>query len=360
MIYKLELTEEMSSKKLIIPLGNNPKPCSSDIALFDDKKYSFELYCNDVPISMEKVFINGEEYNIHDLHKRKCPSFEGFFGWIQIRVPNDSQILVSPFIQVDTYDEDTYNNVKNMIQYISLRIKTDDWHSLDYLGIEDRYSHKNFTTLSLLRGIIGCYEGNYKHFFTNSRVRITDKKTVDAFEKLKYISSETIRYISTHPEQLIQQKGSCGLKWHGKSFIPRKTLIDTNGYTLDVYENQIVLGFLKHISEWLKRQETARTNKFFCFEDCFYESQTKEEKISSEDIKVLSEKIESLYKKYKRIFGKIQNVQVVVLPPNTHVFNNIMHYKKIYKYIKFWFCGGSINIAEKDSVMWKLMTSSKI
>lgn len=360
MSYKLELTEEKSSTKLIIPLQFNHKSSSSNITLFDDKKYSFKLYCDDAPIDMDVLYINGEKYEVQDLHTRECPSFEGYFGWIQIGILTNSQNLVSPFIQVDTYDANTYNSVKRMIQYISSRVESDAWHSLDYLGIDDKYRHNNFTTQSLLHGIIKCYEENYKHFFTNSRIKITDKKMVDSFEKLKHISSETIKYISTHPEQLIRQKDLFGIKWQGESFVPRKTLIDTNGYSMDVYENQIVLGFLRYLLEWLRKRETAQENNFFCFEDCFYEAQTKEEKLSSEDIKTLTKRIETLYKKYKRIFGKIQNIKITSLPPKTHAFNNIMHYKKIYKYIKFWFSGGSINIAEKDSVMWKLMTSSKI
>lgn len=362
MEYRLELTEMNSGEKLIFPLHSSRKNNSSDIIIFDDRKYLFKLYCNDIPFSTEILYINGKNYFVNDLHTRSCPSFEGYFGWVQISIPMNDDILFSPFIQVDTYDTDTYNNVKKMIQYISARIKNSIWeNSFDILGFDESNNHKNFTTESLIQGIIECYEANYKYFFTNSRTRITAEKTIDSFEKIKNISLETLKHICTHPEQLI--KSTKGIKYQGKNYIPQKTLINTNGFSFDIYENQVVLGFLKHISNWLKRRDYIQKDNHFCFEDCFLEAFSKEETHSSltqQQIETFSKHIDSLYEKYTRIFGKIQNINIASLPQMTHVFKNIMHYKKIYKYIKLWFRGGAINISEKDSVMWKLMTSSKI
>lgn len=354
MSYKLKLTDKDNSIEIPLNTTNN-----SEIKLYDNLYYTIKLYKDENEIFDPELTVNGKKLD----KNKNSPTFEGYFGYIRIGVAlPDSGQLTSEYINVITHDEKTYEFVKEMIEYIYSH-----WNDfpnkniLEKLGYNIHNSLKNYTPESLLKSIADCYEDNLKLFFANSRTKIIDKQTVDRLERLKHFSSDTLKYIFTHPAQLIEQK--TGISIDGKSYVPQKTLISANSTSLDVHENQVVLSFLKYIIDYLDNP------KKWVFEEgeyilgaCLHSAITKEEYEPLDCTKAtdLKNKFKALYRKYRRIFPYVKKIRLNSLPPMTHVFKNIPHYNSIYRHIKLWFDGGGISSVNNEKLRWILMTSSEI
>ena len=78
------------------------------------------------------------------------------------------------------------------------------------------------------------------------------------------------------------------------------------------------------------------------------------------DVTELTVKFRKMYEKYKKIFSNTADITVDSLPQMTHIFKNVPHYRDIYKHIRLFFAGGTINIPDDDKIRWNLVTSAQI
>ena len=136
-----------------------------------------------------------------------------------------------------------------MIRYIINRSKKIEFPGsvCDLFGINFDGNNRNFKAEDILNSILKVYAENYRHFYNNSRARLTEIKSVDSIEKLTTFSQDTARFIVTHPQYLSMAKDG-PVKFKSNTYIPRKTLVSSNRKSYDIYENRIVLGFLKYLS----------------------------------------------------------------------------------------------------------------
>lgn len=246
-----------------------------------------------------------------------------------------------------------------MIRYIINRSKKIEFPGsvCDLFGINFDGNNRNFKAEDILNSILKVYAENYRHFYNNSRARLTEIKSVDSIEKLTTFSQDTARFIVTHPQYLSMAKDG-PVKFKSNTYIPRKTLVSSNRKSYDIYENRIVLGFLKYLSNLSTQGEK--------FKDAMYikkmisDPNTETERPEFGDVTELTGKFHKMYEKYKKIFNNTADIAVDSLPQMTHIFKNVPHYRDIYKYILLFFAGGAINIPDDDKIRWNLVTSAQI
>ena len=83
---------------------------------------------------------------------------------------------------------------------------------------------------------------------------------IDDYSRLTSVNKSTLRYIVEHPDNLRQSKG-IGFQYSGKTYLPDKVLTSENIQSLDVYENQQIMGFLYEILFSKQRQPLNKTQK---------------------------------------------------------------------------------------------------
>ncbi len=93
--------------------------------------------------------------------------------------------------------------------------------------------------------IASLYEMHWNYFRSNARYKLKTQGSVESFHKLSSYSAETVRFIATHPEELMPTSNRTGIRFAGRNYLPKHTLVQKNIQSHDIYENQVVCAFLK-------------------------------------------------------------------------------------------------------------------
>ena len=106
--------------------------------------------------------------------------------------------------------------------------------------------------IALLERLLRTYEECAHYLRANARFRLVPQSRVDAVEKLRAVTSETVRYVAEHPDELIPSPSGAGLRVGGRTYLPRHVLVESSAKRFDTYENRAILGVLASLGEELR------------------------------------------------------------------------------------------------------------
>lgn len=350
--------------------------------VFNDNAYLFLL--TGVTLLPSKVYINDEAYDAEFCSEeldgvkfklKDCDKpFLQSFGAIKIEVELNGKQYYSKSIAVLVSNTDINNGVINMIEYIYKNCE-------DYLYEEHKYSSiisgiKENETISLeakiafLEQTLDIYKKSYQYLKNNPYCKLEKKEDIDSFDKLQSISQRTIQYITNNIDELAVVNYDTGIRFNNQYYQPNRVLVEKSSYSSDVYENRIIIGFLKTlVSEinitiknllektYLKSKATPKDG----YIDSMYQIFSKSIKRINgyiESLKALQNSYQQLYYFYSRLFNISADI-VVALPVVTPVFRSINAYRQIYIVIHRWFSIGNYDLG-KDELLLSFISTSKI
>lgn len=384
--FALDLSEEtgVSGAERVISKSLN-------LFVFSDKEYYFDLCFLDssITVSAVRVYINDvyepsqlENCRIlfMDENNRNRLIFSDCYGFVQISLKiftADGSIyrFSSDYIPVLVKDNEFNDSVRAMVSYVysnqeTLLLNGEPKAKAPSDLKENGY--KNLSAQTILAGeIASSYEMNYGFFKANSRFRIEKKYRIDSFEHLQYVTPETVRYISTHPEELTRINGTSGIRIGNSVYQPRKTLSEHNEVSLDIYENRVVLGFLltmiNAVDEMYSKCESLLSqfpeNEYYggdyIYSSFFMFNETRKSLMTERDeLANLKTKYSRLYTMYSSIF-RIKSEPVLREPESTHIFLSIPQYNRIFIQIHKWFTYGIYSF-ERESLMLSFIKISSM
>lgn len=118
--------------------------------------------------------------------------------------------------------------------------------------------------IAILERLLRTYEECAHYLRANARFRLVPQSRVDAVEKLRAVTSDTIRYVAEHPDELVPSPGGAGLRIGGRTYLPRHVLVESSAKRFDIYENRAILGVLAALGEELRadaREAAERAEK---------------------------------------------------------------------------------------------------
>lgn len=360
----------------------------SDMCIYTDNKYTISLTCSNqvkrvdnLYIGNEPVTVNGDfvQYKTNVANEKKfichCGCvFHECYGSAVIELDIDGTTYVTKNIHVK-YRKDSFNkSIENMIDYIYDNCEK-------YLYEEHKYSESIFgiktsdvitidSRLSILSEIYNIYKDCYAYFRNISQTTLINTETVGNFENLHCITSNTITYIMTHPEELRAVNYNTGLYFYGQYYQPEKTLITSVAFSQDIYENQVIVGFIKSIIRELNQMLVDINKRLYSLfsdesDDNYFDSTyyiyTRNQKVIREydvSVKKLLLKFQRLFYEYSRVM-KVTDFKVLSMPKFTNIFKSIKPYRLIFEQIKKWFECGNYNFAKTDLLL-SFISISKI
>lgn len=371
---ELLLQTEKESGYYDIPTGKE--------VVFNNKAYYFTLPGS--ALFPAKVFINDEAYDIEMYGKptdgasfqlRKCEKpFLESFGAIKIEIELDGKRYYSNSIAVMVSDNSVGFGILDMIEYIYNNCE-------DFLYEENRFSSvlpgmKNGETVSLeskirfLQEILDVYKQSYQYLKTNPYSKLEKTESIDPFDKLQSVSQRTIQYITNNIDELAPVNYDTGIRFNNQFYQPNRVLAEHNYYSYDVYENRVIIGFLKTLvteinsmtknlqeKTYLKRELLAPQG----YIDSMYRIFSRSiKKIGGyiETLKSLQNSYRELYYFYSKLFN-ISADMVTAVPAVTPVFRAVNAYRQIYLVIQKWFRVGSYDLG-KDELLLSFISTSKI
>ena len=118
--------------------------------------------------------------------------------------------------------------------------------------------------IALLERLLRTYEECAHYLRANARFRLVPQSRVDAVEKLRAVTSDTVRYVAEHPDELGPSPSGAGLRIGGRTYLPRHVLVESSAKRFDTYENRAILGVLAALGEELRadaREAAERAEK---------------------------------------------------------------------------------------------------
>lgn len=374
-----ELTLEMMDKGKLP--GNIGYDISKDRYVFSDWPYSAELIGEDIEAVENITFlVNGfpvsqtirdGHIEFNDSRFQKTRIFMDNFGYVQISivfsVNGKQQELVSKYVSVLVKKGLISESVQRMATFVYVHhepfLRGKRMISRSTKGLKEDAPQILESKIKVLYKLLETYEANYRFFKTNGKFRVRLEGRLVDFEKAQYFDSNTIQNIARNPAYLVPSMHHGGIRHQGTNYIPTKVYSKTSEINYDIYENQVVVGFLLSlkeevstmISEIEQRIEGVPSNKeiidgYFA-SACFICDVTKRQLESCQGrLKIALSKLSELYILYQNLL-QVSALPVIRQPKPSAIFLSIHHYRAIYDGMTEWFKYGIYDFAKEDFML---------
>lgn len=388
--YFLELSTQYNGNRIIqLHLHKNKTVYDMDITAISD--YVFDNLPYQIVISSDKTVdfainsfcVNDEEIefsqNPNGLIKAKNQRiFQECYGIAFIQFEINNEHYISEPLSVMTNESNEINDsIESMTNYIY-----DNCGDLLYEEHQKNYIHSGLgnssetsieVAINRLTEIYDTYKNTLAYFRHAPVKKLIEIEKVDSFERIISISSSAMKYIVTHADELEQTQTNSGIRYMNKFYRPKNTLSKTTAYSLNTYENRVILGFLFTLIqkiEGIKRQLIDYTNKLVAKRIGDYiESKYYIYSRSRTAMQMYRDKLDSLLDNYKYLYIAYSHVfnlssrdsKTIIngVPKFTSAFRNIGVYRNIFAQIKAWFEIENINF-DKDELILSFIKTSKI
>lgn len=86
------------------------------------------------------------------------------------------------------------------------------------------------------------------------KFRLTERERLDSPSRARSFTAKTARFIAEHPDELVPAAGASGLTIPGAGAIargltPRRILVESTGFSLDIPEHRVILAFLVRLEK---------------------------------------------------------------------------------------------------------------
>lgn len=334
------------------------------------------------------VYINDELCDSHiipsygygvklDIRKAFINTFGIVHMRIKVRYGTAIKTYVSENMSILVRDTELNSSVENMVNYIYenfdefLYVNYKKTSASEITSISEARDIN--TVFSMLTRIKYIYIANYNVLKINARTRLLPSTNVESFERLQNINSSTLQYIVSHPETLTESEFNTGIQFFGKNYIPKQTLVSKNIYSSDIYENRIIMSFLKsvilHIIKMYNELEkmladipTTRMNRDNLVDSsfCVYNALRMKYAAYKFKMKQLLEEYKNIYRAYTGIFKDVKVTELRQIPPPSPAFRNISTYGIVYNEIIHWFGFGEYMLEKEKALILSFMQTSKI
>lgn len=362
---------------------------TSDICVYNDIVYNFCISgANDIPT---RFYVNDDIYDVKitDINQSTTEfylsssnktdasnsrPFVDCYGTIRLETEINGVTYSTKSIRVCVSNTEISTCVINMIEYIDKNCEKflyeERKHSAVAQGVKNSEPISIESKMARLKEIEKHYSEAYSFFKRAPYTKLKKSTQVVPLEKAQSISSATVKYVAYHCDELILADGTLGIRYNKKYYQPKRVLAEHNTDSLDVYENQIVLGFLKtivteiinmikklkvlHIQPFIKANiDGYEDSAYFVYKNCLKRIENSIDKLTK-----LKADFIRMYYKYKEIFG-IEGIMTFSIPRLTSVFRTKQSYRIIYIDIQNWFNHSSYDLSREELLM-SFLSISKI
>lgn len=342
MEYKIFIIFEEKIKKIKIFINNKLQEC-----MYDDGR----------------VIFGNSEY----LNNRVFMNYFGYVSFtIDIETDTGNYEFYSDYFDVAIRDNISGNIVRKMVSYIlensQKYLFKNSSNIIDFLDIRKSKIKNINTEVSMLENILYEYQNNFKFFRTNSKFKVSNNYIVDDFNKLKEIKQETIQYIVSNPQYMMPVNYFTHIKYNKLNLQPKKVLVNRTKLDYDIYENKVILGFLKYLCKYLSSKLITIRTKFqndqtYSIRPNYISSYKEIYKQMNESLYLYANKIQQIKKKAQKIYFmyskilKCREININKVPAPSRIFIEIQHYRRIYKVIVDWFESGNYNLQNEKMIL---------
>lgn len=284
-----------------------------------------------------------------------------------ILVDGQECTLNSEYLPILVRREELNNSVEAMARFV---YNNQEWLLLNGelkpkkpSGLKENGYRSLATQILLAEEIAAIYESSYGYFKANSRFKLEKMSVIERLERIQYVTQGTLSYTATHPEYLRQVNSTQGIFIGNRVYQPQKTETVQNTRSYDIYENRVILAFLRNMIDSVqslqgyccnllyKIPNDEDYNSEYIYSSFFMFSETRKMiEDGKTQLEKLSEKFTYLWGMYSDIL-RIPLDQHIVPPRPTAIFLSVPQYNRIFVRIHQWFSFGIYNFSKEHFML---------
>ena len=383
--FSIELSENYRRKSSIEQIITK----SPDVCVFSDLSYEFALSCEETIVVQDvNVYINDvHEPSVYNNGRIMFPGggssdrriFMDCYGFVEISLvvsDNDGNEYqyTSEYLPVLVRRGELNNAVKAMVNYVysnqELLLLNGEPKAKNPANLKESGYQNLSAQIILAEEIAAVYESSFGYFKANSRFKIDKISKVDRFEHLQYVTPATVQFIATHPEELRRMSSYSGIRIGNSVYQPEKTFSMHNERSYDIYENQVVLGFIRKMIDSIDElyehccsllEQIPGNENYgdeYIYSSFFMFTETKrmlENGLAR--LTNLRTKFAHLWTMYSGAL-KIKPEIIINEPRPSHVFLSVPQYNRIFVQIHKWFQFGIYDFTKENFMLSFIKISS--
>lgn len=362
---------------------------SPELYIFSDLSYEFTLLCEETIIVQNvNVYINDvHEPSVYNNGRILFPSrdlgdrriFMDCFGFVEISIVifdinGNKHQYATEYMPVLVRRGELNNAVKAMINYVYSNqeqlLLNGEPRAKSPANLKESGYQNLSAQIILAEEIASIYESSYGYFKANSCFKIDKIPKIDRFEHLQYVTPATVQFIATHPEELRRISSHSGIRIGSSVYQPEKTLSIHNERSYDIYENKVVLGFIRkmidsinelceHCCSLLERiPGNENYGDEYIYSSFFMFTETKR-MLENGLTRLINLRIKfaDLWTMYSGAL-KIEPAAMVFEPWPSHIFISVPQYNRIFVQIHRWFRFGIYDFTRENFMLSFIKVSS--
>lgn len=293
---------------------------------------------------------------------------------LRVMKGDDIQEYDTDYLLCVSRNQDEYESVQNMIKQIMdfQDDKVNKWvfhvpgeelllGSIMNGGYRKNSSKSLTSFCELLGEIYRVYRKNLSMFRSHAKCNLSRKDLVMPYQNTRQFSTNEINWLITNLDQLNSVSHETSIQYSGRNYLPQRIRSSQLVQNSDVYENQIILGFLKMVINKLKLIGQSYRNELNDEQLLYIRLKKLEDKWGSAPILTIKRyqlqrgekligKLEELLKLYQELYYsytlllKCNEEIITYIPRRTKTFQTIRHYSDIYDLFIKWFRYGDFSL----------------
>lgn len=355
---------------------------NNNMSIFSDLSYEFELNCaNQDRIVDVRVYINDafepSTYSDgriffpgHGSRNRRI--FLDCYGFVSLSIVlifDDGQesTLNSEYLPVLVRRGKLNDSVKAMANFVYMNqeslLLNGEPKPKNLSGLKESKYRSLTTQILLAEEIATIYENSYGFFKANSRFRLEKTPVIERLERVQYVTQGTLSYAATHPEYLRQVNSTQGICIGNRVYQPQKAETTQNMQSYDIYENRVILSFLRNMIDSMGALREHCCNLLrqipnnedysseYIYSSYFMFSETK--KMLEDD----SAQLNKLQERFILLWGMYSSILCIPVnqqmshPKPTAIFMSVPQYNKIFVRIHRWFSFGIYDFSKENFML---------
>ena len=219
--------------------------------------------------------------------------------------------------------------------------------------------------IELLKGIMNRYRENFCFFKVHAYHKIEYQKKIISYEKIRRCAQSDFQWLMQNADCFAPVNQNVGIQYQNKNYIPNNILGDEQYKNFDIYENQVVVNFLRtvlqncdYVKRELSKQITSKNEilrkqvnvqNTYSFSILTQKSESLEK--WHKQLLDLKREFQILWVQYSKLLPLRQSTLIKHLPHTTKVFQEVRHYRDIFDVVRKWFDFGEFSIARINAML---------
>lgn len=350
--------------------------------IFSDLSYEFQLNCEDLSQIVDvRVYVNDAFESSTYSNGRICFPGRGAsdrrifldcYGFVELSltlvlVDGQEYTLNSEYLPILVRRGELNDSVKAMVNFVynnqESLLLNGELKPRNPSGLKENGYRSLTAQILLAEEIATIYESSYGYFKTNSRFRLERTPVIERLERVQYVTQGTLSYAATHPEHLRQVNSTRGIRIGQRVYQPQKAETVQNVCSYDIYENRVVLTFLRNMIDSVLLLQERCCNLLsqipnnedyspeYIYSSFFMFFETRKM------LEVGKAQLEKLFEKFTNLWGMYSNAlripvdQHMSQPRPTAIFMSVPQYNRIFVRIHRWFSFGIYDFSKENFML---------